>query len=208
MSVLDRLANALGRNDERPNVELAAELAQSGDAAAIAELASALTSGTSAVQNDAIKALYEIGALRPELIASHAQKFFALLASRNNRNVWGALQAIESISATTPDAVFGQLAAILSAADAGSVIAKDKAMQILATLAGKGHADTALPLLIARLEHAAVNQLPMYAELAAPVMTDKYKRPFEAALKHRLPGEVTIHPTRPFLACFAVLVFC
>jgi hypothetical protein len=57
MSVLDRLANALGRNDERPNVELAAALARDGDAVDIAVLADALSTKPQAVQNDAIKAL-------------------------------------------------------------------------------------------------------------------------------------------------------
>ena len=54
MSVLGRLASALGRNDERPNVQLAETLAASADAAAIAELVAALA-GKAAVANDAIK---------------------------------------------------------------------------------------------------------------------------------------------------------
>ena len=65
MSVLGKLASALGRNDERPNVELAEALVVKPDKAAIAELAAALSNGTVAQQNDAIKVLYEIGERNP-----------------------------------------------------------------------------------------------------------------------------------------------
>src|SRR5690349_12102688 len=98
MSVLDKLAGALDRNDERPNVELADAIAANPDKAAIKELVAALTAAPIAVQNDAIKVLYEIGARRPKLVAGHADAFLALLKSKNNRNVWGALQALESIA--------------------------------------------------------------------------------------------------------------
>jgi len=70
MSVLGRLASGMGRNDERPNVELGEALAASGDAAAIAELVGALT-GPAAVASDAIKVLYEAGERRPALLAPH-----------------------------------------------------------------------------------------------------------------------------------------
>jgi hypothetical protein len=186
MSVLGRLASALERNDERPNVELAEELAASSDIAAIAELVAALTNGTTAVQNDAIKVLYEIGARNPDLVAAHADAFLALLGSRNNRNVWGALQGLESIASTVPDELAVRLDAILAAANKGSVIAKDKAMQILATLAGQGHAKRAIPALLSRLEDAAPNQFPMYAEIAVTVIGSADRAAFRAILEARL----------------------
>ena len=55
MSVRGKLASALGRNDERPNVELAEALVAKPDKAAIAELATLLTSGSAAQQDDAIR---------------------------------------------------------------------------------------------------------------------------------------------------------
>jgi hypothetical protein len=186
MSVLGRLASALERNDERPNVELAEELAASGDAAAIGELVAALSGGTTAVQNDAIKVLYEIGTRKPDLVAPYAGAFLALLGSRNNRNIWGALQALESIAATVPGELAANLDAILAAADKGSVIAKDKAMQILATLAVRGHAKRAVPALLSRMKDAASNQFPMYAEIAAPVIGPADRAAFRAILEARL----------------------
>ena len=69
MSVLSKLAGSLGRRDEQPNVDLAEALVEKRDAASIKELVNALTGGAMAVQNDAIKVLYEIGEAVPVLLA-------------------------------------------------------------------------------------------------------------------------------------------
>jgi hypothetical protein len=185
MSVLDKLATALERNDERPNVELAQATAAKGDKAAIKELVSALTTAPVAVQNDAIKVLYEIGALKPKLVAAHADAFLALLASKNNRNVWGAMQALESIAGEAPEALAKNLDAIVTAADKGSVIAKDRAVGILAKLALAGNAK-AVPVLLDRVKDAAPNQFPMYAELALPAIPSKDRKTFREILEKRL----------------------
>jgi hypothetical protein len=185
MSVLDKLASALERNDERPNVELAEALVAKPDRKEIAALADALSTGTVAVQNDAIKVLYEIGERAPELIAPHADAFLALLASKNNRNVWGAMSAIDTIAGVKAKEVAAHLKAILAAADKGSVIAKDKAMSTLAKLATTGE-PKAMPALLDRLADAAPNQFPMYAELAASAVTPAHKARLVTILEARL----------------------
>lgn len=187
MSVLGRLASALGRNDERPNVELAEALAASPDAAAIAELVAALD-GKSAVANDAIKVLYELGERRPELVALYAEEFIAKLTSKNNRMVWGALSAIDTVTALRAEDVVVALDTILAAADAGSVIAKDKANAILVKLATEENAAQVLPILISRLGDAAPNQFPTYAEEIATVIDGDHKAKFIEVLEARLPG--------------------
>jgi hypothetical protein len=187
LPVLDRLANALGRNDERPNVALAEQLAATGDTAAIAELADALATGTVAVQNDAIKVLYEIGYRRPELLAPHLGALTELLGSRNNRNVWGALKAIETVAALRPGEALSNLATILAAADHGSVIARDAANGILVTIAGAGHAVAALPILLRRLEAAAPNQFPTYAEQIGTVIDPPHAQQLIDIIDRRLP---------------------
>jgi hypothetical protein len=185
MSVLDKLASALGRNDERPNVELAQALASAPDHTAIAELVEALSTGTTAQQNDAIKVLYELGNRAPELVTPHTDAFLAPLNSKNNRNVWGAMSAIDTIADLRSKDVAAHLKAILAAADNGSVIAKDKAMSILAKLARAGEAK-AMPALLERLDTAAPNQFPMYAELAATAVTPAHKARLIAVLESRL----------------------
>ena len=184
MSVRGKLASALGRNDERPNVELAEALAAKPNAAAVAELVELLSTGAVAEQNDAIKVLYELGERKPEAIAGHVAAFLALLKSKNNRNVWGAMSAIDTVASARPKEVAAALKDILAAADKGSVIAKDKAMSTLSKLALAGEAK-AMPALLERLDTAAVNQLPMYAELALPAV-GSHKAKFQAILERRL----------------------
>ena len=185
MDVLSKLASALDRNDERPTVELAEALVAKPDKKAIAVLADTLSTGTVAVQNDAIKVLYEIGELAAELVAPHAEAFFALLKSKNNRNVWGAMSAIDTIAGVKAKDVAARLKDILAAADKGSVIAKDKAMSTLAKLAQAGEAK-AMPALLERLVDAAPNQFPMYAELAATAVTPAHQAKLVGILETRL----------------------
>lgn len=187
MSVLGRLAGALGRNDERPNVALAEDLATLGDKAAIAELADGLSTGGVAVQNDAIKVLYEIGHRRPDLVAPHLDAFVKLLASRNNRNLWGALKAIETIAPLRPGEVLSDLGAILAAADRSSVIAKDAAIGILVAIAGAGHGVAALPVVLSRLEGAAPNQFPTYAEQIGTVVDAPHRPRLVEIVTGRMP---------------------
>jgi hypothetical protein len=185
MSIRGKLANALGRNDERPNVELAEALAAKPNAASVNELVELLSGGTVAEQNDAIKVLYELGERKPEAITGHVDAFLALLKSKNNRNIWGAMSAIDTLASARPKEVAAALKDILLAADKGSVIAKDKAMSTLSKLALAGEPN-AMPALLERLDGAATNQFPMYAEMALPAVGG-HKAKFQAILERRLP---------------------
>src|SRR5262245_34684369 len=98
MTVLDKLASALGRSDEVPNQTLAKEIAESGDKAAGRELGENLSNSDKAIQSDCIKALYEIGAIKPDMIAGYVDDFVKLLGSRNNRLVWGGMTALGAIA--------------------------------------------------------------------------------------------------------------
>jgi HEAT repeat protein len=191
VSVLDKLATALGRNDERPNVALAEALAAAPNPNAIRELIGALATGTAATRHDAIKVLYELGERRPELFgAADVAAFFAILTSRSNRLVWGGMSALAAVAETHHELVARRLPEILAAADNGSVIAKDKTMAILVTLAGKGHGKEALPILLQRLMDAAPNQFPTYAEEVATVLDAAHKPRLIAIVEKRLPKMV------------------
>jgi hypothetical protein len=184
VSVLDQLANALGRNDERPNVELAERLAAKSESRAIRALVDALSTGATAVQNDAIKVLYEIGERRPELFGpADVEAFLATLKSRSNRLVWGGMSALAAVAGTQHALIAKHLPVILEAADKGSVIAKDKAIAILVTLAGQGHAPTVLSILLERLADSAPNQFPTYAEQIATVADRAHKPKLVAVIE-------------------------
>ena len=59
MTVLDRLAGALDRRDEAPNVELAQDIVARNDMEAILELAGAVRSGPARQANDALTRMAE-----------------------------------------------------------------------------------------------------------------------------------------------------
>lgn len=186
MSIAARLAGALDRRDERPNVELAQEIAAAGDRSAVAELVGLLASGTARERNDAIKVLYEVGARDPGLVAGHCPAFLTALQSGNNRQVWGAMQVLSSVAEVRAAEIAAELPRVIEAADRGSVIAKDRCTAILVKLARAGYAEKAVPILVERLKTAAPNQFPTHAEQAASVITPAEKPGLLAVVSERL----------------------
>lgn len=185
--IASRLAHARDRRDEEPNVQLAAELAGSKDVDGIARVAEIAITGSRPAQNDAIKVLYEVGARNADLLRPHVRCFLQLMQSRNNRMVWGALTALAQLARVDADPIAANLDAILEAADAGSVIARDQAVQILIALKARPDlARDATAHLLARLKSAAVNQLPMYAERIHAVLEVQDYPEFRQVLTMRL----------------------
>ncbi len=186
MSIIEKLASSLNRRDEVPNQELAKEIILSKNKKAVKELIENL-SNTKAIQNDCIKVLYEIGEQEPKLIADYINEFVQQLHSKNNRLQWGAMIALGTITIERPKEIYEILPTILKAADKGSVITKDHAVNILIKLCTtKSHTDGAFNLLIEQLLKSPTNQLPMYAERAIPVINEKNKILFVETLTSRL----------------------
>lgn len=187
MSVIQKLSTSLGRRDEVPNQELALLIAKGEDKEAVRELIDNLEHKNKDIRSDCIKVLYEIGEQKPELIAPYHESFLSLLDSKNNRLVWGAMTALDSISNTNPGLVYQNLPKILDAADKGSVISKDHAVSILIKLAGnQDYQDEASVLLLGQLSSCPSNQLPMYAENALPVISAEFKAGFLELLQSRM----------------------
>jgi len=187
MSVLDQLATALGRRDEVPNQELAQRIVRERDAAAVKELVENLEHQNKAIPSDCIKVLYEIGAANPDLIAKYYKEFGKLLESKNNRLVWGAMIALDTIVLKQPKGVHGMLSKILKTADtSGSVIARDHAVGILAKLATlKPYRRDCVALLIEQLMSCPDNQFPMYVEMSAPVLDADSREKFRKVIEKR-----------------------
>lgn len=183
-----KLSGALGRKDEAPNIKLAEKIAQTNDRAAVSALAAILDSGVKRARHDAIKVLYEIGERNPPLILELIPAFLALLSNKDNRLVWGGLTALAALNAPFPDKIFPHLSKILAAADAGSIIAKDRAIDILVSRAAETpYSDEVLPIILARLAVSAINQLPIYAEKVSRLsLTQQQASEVAAILKSRL----------------------
>lgn len=98
-----------------------------------------------------------------------------------------AMTAINTITLEKPKLIYNVLSKIIDAADKGSVITKDYAVNILIRLCSvKQYADEAFPLLIKQLSNSPGNQLPMYAERAIPIISNNNKKLFIKTLSERL----------------------
>lgn len=187
MSITEKLASSLGRKDEAPNIELAEIIALRSDKSAVDELIENLYSKNKDIQNDSIKVLYEIGERKAELIGEYADEFLSLFQSKNNRLQWGAMTALDKITSVAPDKIYSNIEKIMLAAESGSVITKDHAVEILIKLCSdKKYSDKAFPFLMKELKKSLPNQLAMYAERSMPVIDKKHKDEFVKVLKMRV----------------------
>lgn len=187
-SVRQRLSCSLGRRDELPNVELAEAIVQLRDRAAIVDLVALLGERSKAIRGDALKALYEVAARAPALVAPHWQALADLLGSNVQRLVWGAMIGLDHVTALEPKGVASCLPAILAAAAGKSVIARDHAVGILAQLALlPAYRRRAAAPLLAILRRCPDLQFPMYCERSLDAALVVGKAPFVAVMTARLP---------------------
>ena len=187
MTIIDKLATSLNRRDEIPNQELAKQIAGSNDKKAVKELIDNLKNKNKDIQNDCIKVIYEIGAVKPNLVANFSKELIELLDNKSNRLQWGAMIALDTITNEIPKTIYKALGKIIDVADKGSVITNDHCVGILIKLCGrKEYAENAFSLLNERLKISPTNQLPMYAENALPIINEKNKTTFIKTLSLRV----------------------
>lgn len=185
-TIAERLANALGRSDEAPNISLAEKIAKSSDAEAVNELIILMHDKKAAVRHDAIKVLYETGDRNPELIIPYKKDFLGLLLQPDNWMKWGAMAALFTIGKAKPGLLAKHLPEIVDAMDKGSVITRDHGIYILCSVSAiKKHHDDCMVLLLEQIEKAPVNQMPMYAEKMAEVISDPYRKKLEMVILSR-----------------------
>ena len=175
MSVIGYLASSLQRQDDQPNIKLAEEIIRSKRHDWVKELVDNLNNKNKDIQSDCIKVLYEIGEHEaPEMNAPYAIDFVRLLESKNNRLVWGAMTALDTIVKVQPQIIFENLSIIIRSIEKGSVITIDHGVSLLARLsANKECNQNAFPLLMEQLKRCPIKQLPMYAEKAEMAIISK-----------------------------------
>ncbi len=198
MSVLNRIATAQGRRDDAPNQELARDLAGQEDREGIRELVANLHHADQDVRSDCIKTLYEVGYLRPELIADYAAEFLRLLRDRNNRMVWGAMLALSTIAPLRADELFRQRQRIQVAMAEGSVITVDNGVKALAAVAAASDAYRAelLPYLLNHLATCRPKDVPQHAEAIVPAVDAAHADAFVSVLERRLANMSASQATR------------
>jgi len=176
------------KGDEKANIDLAIELCESENHEGIKEIVGGLTDKNTAVSNDCIKVLYEVGYRKPELISDYCQEFISLLSSKNNRLIWGAMIALKTITPVNPNEVFANLDIIMDTYKKGSTITVDNAISVLSVLASTSveHEKEIFPTLIDHLENCEVNYLPQRAERVVVCINDKNKNLFLKTLEKRV----------------------
>ncbi len=189
MTVINRLASALGRRDDVPNQELAEELVERKAAEDIKELVVNLRNRDRKIQSDCIKVLYEIGYRDPSLIADYVDEFLALLGSRNNRLVWGGMSALATIAEHTAPVLYEHRAEIQAAIENGSVITVDRGIKVLSTVAAQKdeYRTEIFPYLLDHLRRCRPKDVARDAEAISSAVSRENRTEFIRVLEARLP---------------------
>ncbi len=187
MSVLDKIAFYQNRRDEVPNQDLARKLAQTQNIEGIREIAQNLTHKNKNVQSDCLKVLYEIGYLKPDLIADYVEDFLRLLKSKNNRMVWGGMIALATIADKKPREIWAHLNDVVATVNQGSLITVVWGIKTLAKVAAADPAykQKIFPLLMVQLKKCISRDVPMHAESILPAIDKDNKQEILSLLETR-----------------------
>jgi len=165
MSVINMLSSSQGLKGNEANISLAKGILACDNKVAVKELVENLSNKNKNIQSDCIKTLYEIGYLKPELIANYHGDFIKLLTSKNNRLIWGGMIALSTITDLKHAEIFDSLDIIMETVNKGSVITIDAGIEILARLNKYSkYFNVTEPLLMEQLWKCPIKQLPMYIE--------------------------------------------
>lgn len=188
MRILQLLSSSIGKKDKEQNKKLAKEIAYQEDTEAILELVENLNNKDKNIQSDCIDTLYEIGYIKPKLVADYYNDFLNLISSKNNRMVWGGMIALSTITDLKHKEIFETLDKIMTVTDKGSVITIDNGVKILIKLTKHPeYFNKTNPLLMEQLIKCPIKQLPMYSERALECVTDRNKIEFVQLLENRFP---------------------
>lgn len=182
--MIEKIAFNLVRKDDKPNIELAEDLAKNKDKKGISEIVKGLEDSKEQIVNDCIKVLYETGYRDPSLISEYAENFIKLLKSKNNRLVWGSAIALSSIAETESDYLFKEFDTIYKAYKTGSVITVDNCISIFAGIAksNEKYQKKIFPVIIEHLKTCRPKEVGQHAERAFICVNDKNAEKFRNVL--------------------------
>lgn len=177
MSILDKLSSSFERRDDAPNKEVAKELIETENAEDIKILVENLDNESKSVVSDCIKVLYEIGYVKPILIADYIDVFLSKLGGKNNRLEWGCMTAISTITEIKHEIIYKKHVLITRAMDKGSQITFDAGIITLSKLAGikEEYNKRITPLLLHYLKNCDAKKVPSYAESISKVIPEDKK---------------------------------
>jgi hypothetical protein len=189
MTVLNQIADFQDRHDEIPNQELARLLTEMQDKPGIHEIASNLWNKNKNIRSDCLKVLYEIGYLRPDLIADYVDDFLKLLKDKNNRMVWGAMIALATIARLRSQSIWSHIDDLITAVENGSVITVVWGVKTLARVASAdlAYRNKLFPILLAQLQICIPRDVPVHAESISLAVDNIHLIPYLNVLDKRKP---------------------
>lgn len=151
---INRIAFHQQIRSEVPNQELAKELAEAENHEGIKEIAGHLYDKNKSISSDCLKVMYEIGYLKPALIAAYVDTFMDLLSSKINRMVWGGMIALATIAELKADEIYKHVELILDKVETGTLITEVWGLKVLVGLSvsNPSYKDQLFPVLCDYLE--------------------------------------------------------
>jgi hypothetical protein len=198
MSTLQKIAFFQNRRDEVPNQELAKELATANDMAGIREIAGNLHNKNKNISSDCLKVMYEIGYLKPELIAPYAMDFLTLLESKDNRKVWGAMIALATIGDLQHMAIAPHIPEVIAVMRKGTLITTVWGVRLLAKVAAR-HPELRAAVtneFAGILKSCLPRDVPTHLESMLPSLDEKNLSVLMPIVKGRIPEMTAAHQSR------------
>src|SRR5690606_38660222 len=143
------------------------------------------------IRSDCIKVLYEIGAIKPELIEDYVDEFVALLKHQDNRLVWGGMTALGTMAHRQSDAIAQHIDTLIDTTENGSVITQDWGIRVLSTICAENaqYAEKIFPFLMDFLNASRPKDVPRHAEsILIATTTAHQQKQFQRILAMHKPN--------------------
>jgi hypothetical protein len=197
--LLARLAVSVGRSDEMPNLELAADIVFADDADAVSTLISVIERHDDVHAPDAARVVAEVGTRAPELVAAHAERLIELIDATRREMLPFTMLALSPVASKHAEALwpsrdlFWQALADLTQP---AELAQAGAVRLLASLcaAGPDYARTLAGGLVDLLGKCMPRDVAFFAESVLPALgaahSHRAKPVLDRRLKELTPAEI------------------
>ncbi len=197
--ILARLAVSVGRSDEMPNLELAADIVFADDTDAVSALVAVIERHDDYHAPDAARVVSEVGTRAPDLLIAHADRLVEMIDASQKDMLPYTMLALSPVANRHAEALWGSrdlfwqaLADLTQPAD----LAQAGAVKLLAALcaAGPDYARTLAGGLVDLLGKCMPKDVAFFAESVLPALgaahSHRAKPVLDRRLKELTPAEV------------------
>ena len=197
--ILSRLAISVGRYDEMPNLELAADLVFADDTDAVSALVGVIERHDEHHAPDAARVIAEVGTRAPDLLLAHAERLVEMIDVSQRTMLPFTMLALSPVASRHAEQLWGSrdlfwqaLADLTQPAD----LAQAGAVKLLAALcaAGPDYARTLAGGLVDLLGKCMPKDVAFFAESVLPALgaahSHRAKPVLDRRLKELTPAEV------------------